>query len=80
LVGRDGAKYYATNRLMLPAAEVRGLYRFRPQIAVCQTQPVNMTWSPLRRAPWAVGDLRGTLNREHVVDIHVFCRHDHLAD
>jgi putative transposase len=42
LVVRHGAKYYATNRLMLPAAEVRRLYRFRSQleevIRVCKDQ------------------------------------------
>jgi putative transposase len=42
LVVRHGAKYYATNRLTLPAAEVRRLYRFRAQmeevIRVCQDQ------------------------------------------
>jgi putative transposase len=32
LVVRYGAKYYATNRLTLPAAEVRRLYRVRAQI------------------------------------------------
>jgi hypothetical protein len=31
LVVRYGAKYYATNRLTLSAAEVRRLYRFRTQ-------------------------------------------------
>jgi hypothetical protein len=39
---RYGAKYYATNRLTLPAAEVRRLYRFRAQIEevirVCRDQ------------------------------------------
>jgi Transposase DDE domain len=42
LVVRYGAKYYATNRLRLPAAEVRRLYRFRSQIEevirVCKDQ------------------------------------------
>jgi putative transposase len=42
LVVRHGKKYYATNRLMLPAAEVRRLYRFRTQIEevirVCKNQ------------------------------------------
>ena len=32
LAVRYGAKYYATNRLSLPAAEVRRLYRIRSQI------------------------------------------------
>jgi hypothetical protein len=31
LVIRDGAKYYATNRLTLTAAEVARLFRFRSQ-------------------------------------------------
>ena len=42
LVVRYGAKYYATNRLTLPAAEVRRLYRVRAQseevIRVCKDQ------------------------------------------
>jgi putative transposase len=42
LVVRYGAKYYATNRLMLPPAEVRRLYHFRSQIEevirVCKDQ------------------------------------------
>jgi putative transposase len=42
LVVRYGAKYYATNRLTLTAAEVRRLYRFRAQIEevirVCKDQ------------------------------------------
>lgn len=42
LVVRYGAKYYATNRLTLPAAEVRRLYRWRAQIEevirVCKDQ------------------------------------------
>ncbi|HZC00803.1 MAG TPA: transposase, partial [Gammaproteobacteria bacterium] len=42
LVVRYGAKYYATNRLRLPAAEVRRLYRVRSQIEevirVCKDQ------------------------------------------
>lgn len=42
LVVRHGAKYYATNRLTLTAAEVRHVYRFRSQmeevIKVCKSQ------------------------------------------
>jgi hypothetical protein len=42
LVVRYGAKYYATNRLTLPAAEVRRLYGIRAQIEevirVCKDQ------------------------------------------
>jgi putative transposase len=42
LVVRYGAKYFATNRLMLPAAEVRRVYRIRSQIEevirICKDQ------------------------------------------
>lgn len=42
LVVRYGAKYYATNRLTLPAAEVRRLYRVHSQVEevvrVCKDQ------------------------------------------
>jgi putative transposase len=42
LVARDGAKYHATNRLTLAAAEVQRLYHFRAQveevIRVCKDQ------------------------------------------
>jgi Transposase DDE domain len=42
LVVRDGAKYFATKRLTLPATEVRRLYRIRAQIEevirVCKDQ------------------------------------------
>jgi hypothetical protein len=42
LVVRHGAKYYATNRLTLPASEVRRLFQFRAQveevIRVCKDQ------------------------------------------
>jgi hypothetical protein len=52
-------------------ADLAELYRRRWQVEVCQTQPVKMTWCPLRHAPWAIRGLRGSLNREHVGDIHV---------
>jgi hypothetical protein len=47
---------------------------------VCQTQPVNMTWCPLRHAPWAISGLRGSLKREHVGDIHLLPGDDDFPD
>jgi hypothetical protein len=45
LVVRYGAKYFATNRLTLPAVEVRRLYRVRAQIEevirVCNSTLAN---------------------------------------
>jgi hypothetical protein len=56
------------------------LYHQRWQVEVYQTQPVTMTWCPLRRAFWVISDLRGPLKREPVGDIHVLGRHDDFTD
>jgi hypothetical protein len=56
------------------------LYRQRWQVEVCQTQPVKMTWCPLRRVCWTINDLRGSLKREHVGDIHLLSGHDDFPD
>ncbi len=62
------------------ARQVVDVYRRRWSVEVCQTQPVKMTWCPLRRASWTINNLRGPLKREHVGDIHLLGRHDHFAD
>jgi hypothetical protein len=56
------------------------LYRRRWRVEVCQTQPVTMTWYPLRRATWTINDLRGPLKREDVGDIHLLGRHHDFPD
>src|SRR5262249_47157850 len=55
-------------------------YRNRATVEVCQTQPVKMTWCPLRHASWTINNLRGALKREHVGDIHLLGRHDDFPD
>ena len=56
LVVRYGTTYYATNRLTLPAAEIRRLYRLRAQIdeviRVCKDQlGLNSCQARAERAP-----------------------------
>jgi Transposase DNA-binding len=46
-------------------------YRCRWEIEVCQTQPVNMTWWPLRNVSRTMTSLRGQCKRERIVDIHL---------
>ena len=55
-------------------------YRQRGQVEVCQTQPVKMTWCPLRWASWTISNLRGSLKREHVGNIHVLPGDDDFPD
>jgi len=61
-------------------ADLAALFRRRWQVEVCQTQPVKMTWCPLRHASWTINNLRGALKREHVGDIHLLGRHDDFPD
>jgi hypothetical protein len=61
-------------------ADLAELYRQRGQVEGCQTQPVKRSWCPLRRAPWAISGLRGTLKREHVGDIHLLPGDDDFPD
>jgi hypothetical protein len=69
-----------TTAFHLAAATIAAIYKARWQIEVCQTQPVKMTWCPLRHAPWAISGLRGTLKREYVVDIHWLPGDDDFPD
>jgi len=61
-------------------ADLAELYRWRWRVEVCQTQPVNMTWCPLRHASRTINDLRGPLKREYVGDIHVLPGDDDFPD
>src|SRR5262249_61122051 len=47
---------------------------------ICQTQPIKMTWSPLRLFFQAIGDLRGGFKRENEMDVNLFSRHDHIMN
>ena len=49
-------------------------------IEVCQTQPIKMTWCPLRLFRPTTSSLRGWMQRENEMDVHRFSRHDDLAD
>jgi DDE superfamily endonuclease len=49
-------------------------------IEVCQTQPIKMTWCPLRLFRQARRHLRGGCKRENELDVHCFSRHDDFAD
>jgi hypothetical protein len=47
---------------------------------VCQTQPIKMTWCPLRLFRQTTRRLRGGCKRENEMDVHRCSRHDDLAD
>ena len=50
------------------------------RMEVCQTQPIKMTWCPLRLFRQTTRSLRGGCKRENEMDVHRFSRHDDLAD
>ncbi len=49
-------------------------------IEVCQTQPIKMTWCPLKLFRQTTRSLRGGCKRENEMDVHRFSRHDDVAD
>jgi hypothetical protein len=55
-------------------------YAQRCVVEVCQTQPIKMTWYPLRLFRQTRSNLRGGFKRENALDVHRFSRHDDLAD
>jgi hypothetical protein len=62
------------------------LRRRRPQpgdkwhLEVCQTQPIKMSWCPLRHCEPTLSDLRGGFKRENTMDVHVFSRDNDPID
>jgi hypothetical protein len=69
-----------TSRHDLSSLSIAMLYKERWSIEICQTQPVKMTWSPLRLLRLAIDSLRGRFKREHVVNVNLFPRHGDFLD
>jgi hypothetical protein len=49
-------------------------------LEVCQTQPIKMSWAPLRFVEQPLRDLRGGFNREKTMDVNVCSRATALID
>jgi len=41
-------------------------------VQMCQSQPIKMTWSPLRLLRLAIDSLRGRFKRENEVNVNLF--------
>jgi hypothetical protein len=68
----DAAVYYV--------ADLAERYRQRWQVEVCQTQPLNMTWCPLRLFRQTMDHLRGSVNRENDMAVNGFSRDNDVAE
>jgi hypothetical protein len=55
-------------------------YACRWGIEVCQTQPLNMTWCPLRLFRQTMDHLRGSVNRENNIAVNGFSRDHDVAE
>jgi hypothetical protein len=55
-----------------PTAEFYQVYGWRWGNEMCQSQPVKMTWGPLRLLRLAMNGLRGRFKRENEVDVNLF--------
>src|SRR5256885_13652610 len=47
---------------------------------MCQTQPIKMSWCPLRLWRQVPSNLRGRVKREHEMHVHLFSRDTNFAD
>jgi hypothetical protein len=69
-----------TNLLDLEAWVIGMLYRYRWQVEVYQSQPIKMTWRPLRVLAATIIYLRGRVKREHIIDVDLLPRDDDFLD
>jgi hypothetical protein len=80
LVVKDGRRSWGTNDLTLTPRDVKGHYSHRQQIEICQSQPIKMTWRPLRWLGATIIYLRGLVKREDIVDVDVLPGDDNFFD
>jgi hypothetical protein len=63
-----------------PPQTVGVAYSLRWQVEVCQSQPVKMSWRPLRVLVATIIYLRGLGKREDIIDIDLLPRNDDFLD
>src|SRR5215207_2436753 len=78
LVVKDGRRYWGTNELTLTPRAVKAHYSHRQQIEICQSQPIKMSWRPLRWLAATIIYLRGLVKREDIVDVDVLSGDDNF--
>src|SRR5438552_1382297 len=66
--GRRVEMVLVTNRVDLEADLIALAYRYRWTVEVCQSQPVKMSWGPLRLLATTIIYLRGRVKREDIGD------------
>jgi DDE superfamily endonuclease len=71
----------ASLEIELPTpCEAQAIYDERFSVEICQTQPIKMTWSPLRLLRLAINSPRGRFKRENEVDVNIFSGDDDFLD
>jgi len=75
-------KLFITNvpAAVWPPKTVAVAYSLRWQVEVCQSQPVKMSWRPLRVLVATIIYLRGLGKREDIIDIDLLPRNDDFLD
>ncbi|MEW6737727.1 MAG: transposase, partial [Acidobacteriota bacterium] len=69
--GPKKAKLIVTNIPDATTTQILSYYARRWAIEVCQSQPVKLTWRPLRYAGFIMKYLRGRVKREDKINIHI---------
>jgi hypothetical protein len=78
--GSSGVLYLVTSDTTLPFADIPTIYQKRWNVEVCQSQPVKMSWRPLRVLAATMIYLRGRVKREHIIDVDLLPRNDDFLD
>jgi hypothetical protein len=76
----DGKFVVTSNDDTLSPEDLALGYKQLARVEMCQTQPIKMTWRPLKHVFRVRRCLRGKFKREHVVDIHLVAAHNDFTD
>src|SRR5215813_98537 len=78
--GSCGFLYLVSSATTLSFDDLTTTYQKRWQVEVCQSQPVKMSWRPLRVLVATIIYLRGLGKREDIIDIDLLPRNDDFLD
>jgi len=78
--GSTGVLYLVTRATTVTFAAITPSYQKRWHVEICQSQPIKMTWRPLRVLAATIIYLRGRVKREHIIDVDLLPRDDDFLD
>jgi DDE superfamily endonuclease len=78
--GSLGIRYLVSSETTLSFTALTTTYHERWEVESCQSQPIKMTWGPLRLLIATIIYLRGLVKREDIRDVDLFSRNHDFFD